>query len=87
MYLRILINSKLSWSDHIARMCNKAKKIWGLNYRRLYKDSSSDTHRALYISLVRPHLEYTAQLWDLYTHRDVNKLQAAQRFALRIISH
>ena len=43
--------------------------------------------RVLYVSLVRPHLENTAQLWVLYTHCDVNKLEAVQRFALRIISH
>ena len=41
----------------------------------------------MYISLVRPHLEYAAQQWDPYTHRDVNKLEALQRFAIRLISH
>ena len=86
-YLGVLINSKLSWLDHIAGICNKARKIWGLVYRQFYKDFSCDTLRALYISLVYPHLEYAAQLWDLYTHHDVNKLEAVQRFALRIISH
>ena len=31
-----LINSRLSWSDHIAGISNKARKILGLVYRRFY---------------------------------------------------
>ena len=86
-YLGVLFNAKLSWSDHIYGICNKARKILGLVYRRFYQDSSRYTLRALYIMLVRPYLEYIAQLWDLRTHCDVNQLKAVQRFALRIISH
>ena len=65
----------------------QGQKDFGPCLQTVYKDSSFDTHRALYISLVRPHLQYAAQLWDPYTHRDVNRLEAVQRFALRIISH
>ena len=86
-YLGVLINTKLSWSDHIDGICKKARKILGLVYRRFYQDSSPDTLRALYITLVRPHLEYAAQLWDPHTHCDVNKLEGVQKFALRVISH
>ena len=86
-YLGVLINSKLSWSDHIAGIRSKARKILGLVHRQFYKDSSSNTLTALYILLVRPHLVYAAQLCDPYTHCDVNKLEAVQRFALRIVSH
>ena len=59
----------------------------GLVNRRFYQDSSLSTLRALYITLVRPDLKYTAQLWNPYTHCDVNKLEAVQRFALRVIFH
>ena len=86
-YLGVLINTKLSWCDHIDGICNKARKILGLLYWRFYQDSSHSTLRALYITLVRPHLEYAAQLWDPHTSCDVNKLEAVQRFALRVISH
>ena len=88
-YIVILINSKLSLSDHIhvAGICNKARKILAF-YRWFYKDSSCDTLRALYISMVGPHLEHnTAQLWDPSTHCDVNKLAAVQRSAVTMKSH
>ena len=43
--------------------------------------------KQLYLSLVRPHLEYTCQLWDPYTQNDVNKLESVQKFALKLVSH
>ena len=85
-YLGVLVNRKLSWLDHIEGIHNKERKILGLVYRQFYQDSSSKTCKTLFISLVHPHLEYAAQLLDPQTHCDVNKLEAVQRFALRIIS-
>lgn len=86
-YLGILLKSDLSWSDHIMRVCSKAKEVLGLLYRNFYLNSSSETIRQLYLSLVRPHLEYAVQLWDPHTQRDINKLESVQRFALKVISH
>ena len=40
----------------------------------------------LYISLVRPHLEYASQVWDPYLQGDFDRLEAVQKFALRLIS-
>lgn len=66
-YPGVLIKSNLSWSDHIAGICSKAKQILGLIYRQFYTNSSAETLKQLYLSLVQPHLEYTSQLWDPYT--------------------
>ena len=43
--------------------------------------------KQLYLSLIRPHLEYACQLWDPYTQNDVNKLESVQKFALKLVSH
>ena len=40
----------------------------------------------LYLSLVRPHLEYGAQVWHPYLSKDVNALEKVQKFGLRICS-
>ena len=45
-----------------------------------------NTYKQLYISLVRPHLEYAAQVWDPHLQGDVDKLEAVQKFALKLIS-
>ena len=53
--------------------------------RLLYRHwSSTDALYKLYISLIRPHLEYAAPVWSPYTSKDINKLEAVQKFALRM---
>ena len=83
-YLGVLITNNLSWSDHITGVCRKARQILGLLYRKFYMDSPADT---LYLSLVCPHLEYAAQLWDPYAQKDFYKLESVQKFALKLVSH
>ena len=62
IYLGILLSKDLSWLPHIDAVCTKARKILGLLYRRFYQFCSSDVLRQLYISLVRPHLEYACHV-------------------------
>ena len=85
-YLGVLVTNNLSWSDHISEFCSKARKILGLLYRQFYNNANPATLKQLYISLVRPHLEYAAQVWDPYLQGDIDKLEAVQRFALKLIS-
>ena len=49
-------------------------------------DTPADTLKQLYLSLVHPHLEYAAQLWDPYA-QDIYKLKSVQKFALKLVSH
>ena len=86
-YLGVLFCHNLSWSPHITATCAKAKKILGLLYRRFYNHSSSECLKQLYLSLVRPHLDYAAQVWDPYLQKDVQLLENTQKFALKLISH
>ena len=86
-YLGVLVKNNLTWSDHIAGICSKAKQILGMLYRQFYNNSSPETLKQLYLSLVRPHLEYSCQLWDPYMQQDINRLESVQKFALKLISH
>ena len=86
-YLGVLIKNNLSWTDHTAEICSKARKILGLLYRHFYNHSSSESLRQLYLSLVRPHLEYAAQLWDPYTQIGIDRLESVQKFALKLVAH
>jgi hypothetical protein len=85
-YLGVLLSSDMSWSPHIQRVCSKARKVLGLLYRRYYQYSDSRSLRQLYISLVRPHLDYAAQVWDPHLQRDINSIEKVQKFALRVCS-
>ena len=86
-YLGVMLCHNLSWSPHISAICAKARKILGLLYRHFYNHSSDDCLKQLYLSLVRPHLDYAAQVWDPYLQKDVQRLENIQKFALKLVSH
>jgi len=67
-----------SWSNHITSICAEAKRILGLLYRQYYNHVEGDVLKQLYISLVRPHLEYDCAVWDLYTLKDKRNLEQVQ---------
>ena len=76
-YLGVWITKDLSWSKHVSEICFKAIKIIGLIYRQYYQHSNADTLKQLYISSVRPHLEYAAAVWDPHLQKDINKLESS----------
>ena len=86
-YLGMLLSSNLSWSAHISNVCAKARQILGLLYRRFYSCTSSDALKQLYLSLVRPHLEYACQIWDPHLVKDKKSLEGVQKFDLRLAAH
>ena len=71
----------------MTEICSNARKILGLLYRHFYNNSSSETLWQLYLSLVRPHLEYAAQLWDPYMQNDIDKFESVQKFALKLATY
>ena len=81
-YLGLLLSSDLSWSNHIDAV--RAKRILGLLYRQYYRHADSEAIRQLYISLVRPHLEYGCTVWDPHTHKNKEALEKVQKFACRM---
>ena len=83
-YLGVTITSDLSWSPHIANLCNKTRKIIGVFYRRFYRNSNSSTLLKLYLSHIRPHLEYCSAVWNPHSKGDIAELEKVQKFALRV---
>ena len=83
-YLGVLLSSDLSWTPHITSVCSKAKQILGLLYRRFYNHAEGATLMQLYLSLIRPHLEYACPVWDPHTMKDKVLLEDVQKFALRM---
>ena len=83
-YLGITLSSDLSWSKHIHELCTRAKKMLGLLYRTLYLHTSSTNLLQLYVYFIRPRLEYACVVWYPHLHRDIEKLEKVQKFALRL---
>ena len=85
-YLGVLLTPSLSWSNHIAAICSKARKLLGLIFRHFYSHSSPSTLIKLYISLIRPHLEYCSLIWDPSSPTLIRSLESVQLFALKLAS-
>ena len=83
-YLGVLLLSDMKWSSHIEVACSKAKRILGLLYRRFYGLADCRTIIQLYLSIVRPHLEYASSLWDPHMSKDITALESVQKFACKI---
>ena len=57
-YLGVWITSNLSWNKHISEVCRKARQKVGILYRKCYKNANNATMLKLYLSCIRPELEY-----------------------------
>ena len=82
--LGVLLSTDLSWTPHITSVCSKAEQILGLLYRRFYNHAEGATLKQLYLSLIRPHLEYACPIWDPHTMKDKVLLEDVQKFAFRM---
>ena len=85
-YLGVNITSELRWSDHIAKVCNKANGTLGFLKRNL-NISATSVKELAYKSLVRPNVEYASSVWDPYHQKDKDRIERVQRRAARYVLH
>ena len=77
-YLGLLLTSDLSWSTHVDSICSKARKLLRLLYRKYYQHAELQILLQLYVSLVRPRLEYASPVWNPYLQKNINTLENVQ---------
>ena len=61
----------------------QSQKNHGL-YQQFSSNVDSLAMLKLYTSLVRPHLEYSIEVWNPYLQKDVAALENVQKFVLRV---
>ena len=81
-YLGADIHPTLSWNTHIDRITKKANNMLGI-LRRNLRHSLQATKVNAYKTLVLPHLEYYASIWNPHTKEQVKKIEMVQRRAAR----
>ena len=85
--LGVLIDTKLTFKDHVAYIVSKASSQLGFLFRFAKKFRDVYCLKALYCSIVRPTLEYSSVVWSPYYQNEVQRIEAIQRkfirFALR----
>ena len=82
--LGVIIDSSLSFDEHVSAKIRKANSIMGL-IRKTFTYLDKRTFLLLFKSLVRPHLEYNNQLWMPYLKRHIRAIENVQRRATRQI--
>jgi len=81
-YLGVTITNDLTWERHISNIKAKANQQLAF-VRRNIRTRSRSTKEKLFNTLVRPHVEYAAPVWDPHTNRHQQALEMIQRRAAR----
>jgi hypothetical protein len=84
-YLGVHISSSLKWGYHISMISKKASVIISL-LRRNFCAAPSFMRRKLYVTLVRPIVEYCGSVWDPFLKKDARLLEAVQNRGARFVA-
>ena len=83
-YLGLIISSDLKWVNQIDKAANNAKSIIA-QIRNSFSYFDAELVRLLYVSLIRPHLEFAVSVWNPYQKKDIDKLEKIQHKATKLV--
>ena len=83
-YLGVLIDSNLTWKQHILFISSKISKSLGI-ITRLRHFVPTDTLLSIYRSLIQPYITYGIAVWGQAAQTNLDKLLILQKRALRFI--
>lgn len=83
-YLGLVLTPTLSWSAHVNTIVSSANTSLGY-IRRNFRSAPTNFKRLLYITLIRPKLEYASAIWRPSQATLTNLIEATQRRAVRFI--
>ena len=82
--LGVTMNANMKVSEQCRIAASKGNQVLGMIRRNItYKEKSLII--PLYKAIVRPHLEYCIQAWNLYLRKHVDMLEKIQRRATKLI--
>jgi hypothetical protein len=83
-FLGVILNSKLTWDDHIKTISNKISKNIGILYR-ICHNIPQLTLINLYYTLINPYYEYCNIVWATNNSTAIQSLCRGQKRAMRAI--
>ena len=83
--LGVVIDSKLSWSEHIKQVTDRANKVKGFLQHNFYNCPMSIKTNC-YKSMIKPIVEYACTIWAPHTHRRTLLLLSQFRGVLQGLS-
>ena len=82
--LEVVITNNCKRGRQYAIAAKKGNQILGLIYRT-FSNKSMKIIKPLYVSIVRPHLDYCVQAWRPHLMQDIDILEKVQKRATKII--
>ena len=82
--LGLMISNDLKWVNQIDKATNTAKSIIA-QIRNSFSYFDAELVRLLYVSLIRPHLEFAVPVWNPYLKKDIDKIERIQHKATRLV--
>ena len=82
--LGVVIDSELSFDEHISAKVNKANAMVGL-IRRTFSYLDPKMFLKLYTAFVRPHLEYAFAVWSPHLMKHIDLVEKVQMRATKLI--
>ena len=82
--LGVTLDFELKFEQHISLKVKKANAMMGL-VRRSFSFLDKYLFRKLYITFVRPHLEYAQAVWAPHLAKHINMLENVQERATRLV--
>lgn len=84
--LGIAFDEELTFHAHIDKIINKSFKMLGFIKRYTSDFKNPYTVKYLYVTLVRPHLEYCTVVWSPYYNIHINRIERVQKKFLRYLA-
>ena len=82
--LGAIMDSDLNFEQHIMTKVNKANSIMGL-IRRSFTFLDCYLFKKLYVTFVRPHLEYAQAVWSPHLTKHINTIEKFQMRATKLV--
>ena len=84
-FLGVIIDCKLTWSDHVSLIASKVSKSIGIINKVKYI-VNQDTLRQLYNTLILPYYMYCHVIWAKCSQTNLNRLVLLQKKIVRIVT-
>ena len=85
-FLGVMIDSRLTWSQHINLLSTKVSRNAGILYK-LKSFVPDSVLKMLYNSFIQSHMNYCSSVWGLGSKNSISKLFTAQKKAIRAIEN
>jgi len=82
--LGLMVSSDLKWVNQVEKPTKAAEAIVA-QIRNSFRYFDAELVRLLYVSLVRPHLEFAVPVWNPHLKGDIGELENIQHRATRLV--